>query len=129
LKENPAPSLEQLTEVFKQYVAGQTPRAKTVVDLSGSITRYEAQDNWVLKFAVRHIVPWVSDGLKAKLYVSFSRGGPWLEYLPLPARDSDLRKASKKSSPSITTKLIAGTMLVGATAVVWQKLLVPLASS
>lgn len=113
MKENPAPSLEQLTEVFKHYVTGQTPRAKTVVDLSGSITRYEAQDNSALKFAARHVVPWVSDRIKAKLYASFSRGGPWLEYLPLPARDSDLRKASKKSSPSITTKLIAGTIMLG----------------
>jgi hypothetical protein len=94
LKESPIPSLEQLTGVFDQYFAGQKPRADTVVDISGQITRYEAQDSWVLKFAARHVVPWVSDKLKAKLYASFSRGGPHLEYLPLPAIDAELVKST-----------------------------------
>lgn len=91
------PSLEQLTQVFDQYIAGQLPRAKTVIDISGQITRYEAQDSWILKFAARHVVPWVSDKLKAKLYASFSKGGPYLEYLPLPAMDTDLVKAAQES--------------------------------
>ncbi|KAJ5736210.1 uncharacterized protein N7483_001335 [Penicillium malachiteum] len=89
LKETPSPSLEQLTEVFNQYVAGQKPRAHTVVNNSGQITRYEAQSSWTLRFASRYIVPWVSDGLKAKLYAAFSNGGPWLSYLPLPATDPE----------------------------------------
>ncbi|KAJ6005031.1 hypothetical protein N7540_012830 [Penicillium herquei] len=89
LKETPSPSLEQLTEVFNQYVAGQKPRAHTVVNTSGQITRYEAQSSWSLRFASRYIVPWVSDGLKAKLYAAFSNGGPWLSYLPLPATDPE----------------------------------------
>ncbi|KAJ5545269.1 hypothetical protein N7535_006348 [Penicillium sp. DV-2018c] len=89
LKESAVPSLEQLTGVFDRYFAGQKPRSDTVVDISGQITRYEAQDSWVLKFAARHVVPWVSDKLKAKLYASFSRGGPHLEYLPLPEIDAD----------------------------------------
>lgn len=127
LKENPTPSLEQLTEVFNQYITGQAPRAKTVVDLSGSITRYEAQDTWVLKFAARHIVPWVSDRIKAKLYASFSRGGPWLEYLPLPARDIDLKAAAEKPTHSIS-RLIVGTFIVGAAAIIWQTCRGPLAS-
>ncbi|KAJ5934271.1 hypothetical protein N7466_003818 [Penicillium verhagenii] len=58
LKESPIPSAEQLTEVFNQYIAGQMPRAKTVVDISGQITRYEAEDSWILKFAAQNIVPW-----------------------------------------------------------------------
>jgi len=120
LRENPKPSLKQLTEVFNQYITGQMPRAKTVVDLSGRITRYEAQDSWVLKFSARHIVPWVSDSLKAKLYASFSKGGPWLEYLPLPAMDVNLAKSSKEPSRSIAPKLIAGTVMVGAAAIFWQ---------
>ena len=120
LKENPMPSLEQLTEVFNQYAAGQEPRAKTVVDLSGQITRYEAQDTWALKFASRHIVPWVSGKLKAKLYASYSRGGPWLEYLPLPAKDADLAKPTKKPSRAISPKLIAGTAIGAAAAIFWQ---------
>lgn len=114
------PSLEQLTEVFNQYVTGQKPRAETVVDLSGQITRYEAQDTWILKFAARHIVPWVSDKLKAKLYASFSRGGPHLEYLPLPAMDAALEKPVKKSSRGIFPKLIT-VMVMGSTAgILWQ---------
>ncbi|KAJ5728386.1 hypothetical protein N7493_004716 [Penicillium malachiteum] len=89
LKETPSPSLKQLTDVFDKYVAGQKPRAHTVVNTSGQITRYEAQQSWGLRFASRYVVPWVSDGLKAKLYAAFSNGGPWLAYLPLPARDSE----------------------------------------
>lgn len=120
LQEYPIPSLEQLTEIFDQYVAGQRPRAETVVGISGQITRYEAQESWILKFAARHIVPYVSDGLKAKLYSSFSKGGPWLEYLSLPAIDADLAKAAKAPSGSITGKWIAGTIMIGAAAIVWQ---------
>lgn len=120
LKEVPSPTLEQLTEVFDQYVAGQMPRAETVVGISGQITRYEAQESWVLKFAARHIVPYVSDGLKAKLYSSFSKGGPWLEYLPLPAIDADLVKADKDSNSGVAGKWIAGTIMVGTAAILWQ---------
>ncbi|KAJ5557524.1 hypothetical protein N7494_001439 [Penicillium frequentans] len=120
LKEDPSPTLEQLTEVFDQYVAGQMPRAETVVGISGQITRYEAQESWVLKFAARHIVPYVSDGLKAKLYSSFSKGGPWLEYLPLPAIDADLVKVDKNSSKGVAGKWIAGTIMVGTAAILWQ---------
>lgn len=120
LKEVPSPTLEQLTEVFDQYVAGQMPRAETVVGISGQITRYEAQESWVLKFAARHIVPYVSDGLKAKLYSSFSKGGPWLEYLPLPAIDAHLVKADKDSTSGVAGKWIAGTIMVGTAAILWQ---------
>ena len=95
LRENPTPSLKQLTNVFNQYISGQKPRAKTVVDMSGQIARYEAQDARVLKFTARYLVPLVSDRLKARLYASFSRGGPWLEYFPLPARDADLAKPAQ----------------------------------
>ncbi|KAJ6003489.1 hypothetical protein N7451_006036 [Penicillium sp. IBT 35674x] len=120
LKEDPSPTLEQLTEVFDQYVADQRPRAETVVGISGQITRYEAQDSWVLKLAARHIVPYVSDGLKAKLYAGFSKGGPWLEYLPLPAIDIDLVTADKVPSRGVAGKWIAGTIMVGTAAIVWQ---------
>lgn len=101
LRENPKSALKQLTEVFNQYITGQMPRAKTVVDLSGQITRPEAQDSWILKVAARHIVPWVSDGLKAKLYASFSKGGPWLEYFPLPAMDVNLEKPPKSPAGAL----------------------------
>ncbi|KAJ5668175.1 uncharacterized protein N7477_006745 [Penicillium maclennaniae] len=128
LKKNPKPSLEQLTEVFNQYFIEHSPRAKTVVDLSGSITRYEAQDTWVLKFAARHIVPWISDRIKANLYAIFSKAGPWLEYLPLPARDIDLKAVAEKPAQSIAPVLIAGTVMVGAAAIIWQTCRGPLAS-
>ncbi|OQD69018.1 hypothetical protein PENPOL_c002G03084 [Penicillium polonicum] len=120
LKENPMPSPEQLTEVFNQYITGQKPRAETVVDLSGQITRYEAQDTWILKFAARHIVPWLSDKLKAKLYASFSRGGPYLEYLPLPAMDADLPKPVQTPTRGISPKLITVMITGGTAAILWQ---------
>lgn len=114
------PSLEQLTGVFNQYIIGQKPRAEAVVDLSGQITRYEAQDTWALKFAARHIVPWVSDRVKAKLYASFSRGGPYLEYLPLPAVDADLAKPAMKPSRGISPKLITVMIMGSSAALFWQ---------
>ncbi|KAJ5817131.1 hypothetical protein N7447_009364 [Penicillium robsamsonii] len=123
LKESPMPSLEQLTKVFNQYIAGQKPRAETVVDISGQITRYEAQNSWVLKFAARHIVPWVSDKLKAKLYASFSRGGPCLDYLPLPAMDAGLRKPAKPEqmpNAGISPKLITFMGMGGTAAILWH---------
>ncbi|KAJ5096787.1 hypothetical protein N7456_007508 [Penicillium angulare] len=122
VKENPMPSVAELTEVFNHYVAGQLPRAKTVVDISGQITRYEADSTWILKFASRHIVPWVSDRLKAKLYASFSNGGPWLEYLPLPATDENLAKSTKlsKTGPVLSPVLIAATITLGVVATLWN---------
>lgn len=120
LKEYPNPSLEQLNEVFDSYVAGQKPRAETVVDFSGQITRYEAQDTRVLKFAAKNIVPWVSDKLKAQLYASFSRGGPWLEYLPLPVMERNMANFTKAAPRGINLLMIAGVALVGAAALVWK---------
>lgn len=120
LKEYPNPSLDQLNEVYDSYVAGQKARAETVVDVSGQVTRYEAQDTWVLKFAAKNIVPWVSDKLKAQLYASFSRGGPWLEYLPLPIMECNLANVTKAAPRGITSLMIAGVALVGAAALLWK---------
>ena len=119
----PRPSIEELNTVFDTYVAGQKPRAETVVDLSGQITRYEAQDTYILKFAAKHIVPWVSDSLKAKLYASFSRGGPWLEYLPLPTTDihSEGLHSSKDFSRGIPMLVISATLLVGVGSLFWYR--------
>ncbi|KGO78275.1 Monooxygenase, FAD-binding [Penicillium italicum] len=121
LKQNPMPSLEQLTEVFNQYTTGQKARAETVVDLSGQITRYEAQETRALKFAARYVVPWVSDRLKAKLYASFSRAGPFLEYLPLPVKDVHLVKPAKKPSRGFSPKVITA-MVMGGTAAVFLEM-------
>ncbi|KAJ5971292.1 uncharacterized protein N7479_001210 [Penicillium vulpinum] len=120
LRRNPMPSLEELTEVFDQYVAGQKPRAETVVDVSGQITRYEAQDSWVLKFAARHVVPWVSDRLKAKLYASFSRAGPSLEYLAPPKTEADLAKPPRMPSVGICRKLMTFMGMSGTAAIFWH---------
>ncbi|KAJ5772702.1 hypothetical protein N7520_003231 [Penicillium odoratum] len=128
LEESPTPSLEQLTEVFDRYITGQKPRAETVVGLSGHITRYEAQDTWILKLAARHIVPRVGDSLKARFYASFSKGGPWLEYLPLPIEDVDLAKGATNPGGSTAGKLIVGTLIVGAAAIIWQTCRGPLVS-
>ena len=94
LKQHPMPSTDQLAGVFEQYYSGQKPRAEAVHQMSHQITLYESQDRWLLKFASRYVVPWVSDSIKAKLYASFSNGGPWLEYLPLPTLEADIAKTS-----------------------------------
>lgn len=117
LKEHPMPSTEQLVEVFDTYFAGQSPRAHTVCNLSGQITRYEAQDSWLYKFAAQHIIPLVSDTTKANAYAGFSNGGPWLEYLPLPDMDRELaaQRANKsKSSTGVGLIPTVGAVLGGA---------------
>lgn len=94
LRQSPQPTSEQLTEVFRTYEEAHRPRAELVVKLSGMITRYEAQDTWYLKTASRWLIPWVSDVRKADTYVSFSRNGPCLAYLPDPdVREGDAVEA------------------------------------
>ena len=90
LQKTPNPSLADLTELFCTFDRLHRPRADFVKKLSGQVTRYEAQDTYLLKFASRYIVPWVSDWRKANLYAAFARAAPWLEYLPLPAQDAHL---------------------------------------
>ncbi len=117
LKKHPNPSNEQLGEVFDRYFAGQSPRAHTVCNLSGQITRYEAQDTWLYKFAAQYIIPLVGDSTKANAYAGFSNQGPWLDYLPLPAIDADLpQQRAKESSPTggVTTVSKLGSVVAGA---------------
>ncbi|KAJ9369296.1 hypothetical protein DTO282E5_5958 [Paecilomyces variotii] len=87
LQKTPNPSTADITELFLGFERLHRPRADLVGKISGQITRYEAQDTVLLKFASRYIAPWVSDWTKANLYASFARGAPWLEYLPLPSED------------------------------------------
>ncbi|KAL3479737.1 hypothetical protein BJX99DRAFT_221685 [Aspergillus californicus] len=88
LKQDPIPSSEQITELFDTFYTHHKPRADTVCSLSGQITRYEAQDTWFLKVGARYINSWIGDRTKANLYAKFSKGAPWLEWLPLPAVDA-----------------------------------------
>ncbi|KAL4812982.1 hypothetical protein BDW67DRAFT_188103 [Aspergillus spinulosporus] len=90
LKEHPIPSLEQLAGAFQEYHVRQRPRADAIVSMSGRITQYEAQETWLYKFAAQHVIPLVSDSVKAHAYAKFSNSSPWLEYLPLPALDAGL---------------------------------------
>ena len=87
LQKDPHPSTAKLSSLFLAFEEKHRPRSTLVVNLSGQITRYEAQDSWFLKFASRHIIPYVSDKIKANTYCNFSRGGPYLQFLPLPDRD------------------------------------------
>ncbi|KAL4953547.1 hypothetical protein BDW69DRAFT_200095 [Aspergillus filifer] len=126
LKEHPNPSTEQLSQLFEEYFERHLPRARTVVNISGRITRYEAQDNWLYTLAARHIVPWISDATKAQGYASFSNGGPWLDYLPLPKLDEEVchrrireRKGSK-SGVLLPTVGVA-VALIGAAVVGWNR--------
>ncbi|KAL4965725.1 FAD-dependent oxidoreductase [Aspergillus stella-maris] len=126
LKEHPIPSTEQLGQLFGDYFERHLPRARTVVDISGRITRYEAQDNWLYTFAARHIVPWISDATKAQGYANFSNGGPWLEYLPLPTLDEEIchrRVGEKKDSKSgvLLPKLGVAVALISTAVVGWNR--------
>ncbi|KAL1847206.1 hypothetical protein Plec18170_008770 [Paecilomyces lecythidis] len=85
-----SPSISDITELFISFENLHRQRADWVVRLSGQVTRYEAQDTWLLKFASRYIIPWVSDRKKANLYAAFAQGAPWLEYLPLHSKDTSL---------------------------------------
>ncbi|KAI9923864.1 hypothetical protein ASPWEDRAFT_38644 [Aspergillus wentii DTO 134E9] len=91
LHDNPSPSTEKITALFQKLEQTHRPRATTVLNVSGQITRYEAQDSWFLKFAARHLSPLVCDRWKAQLYANFANGAPWLDFLPL--------KDEKKQTP------------------------------
>ncbi|PYI08852.1 FAD/NAD(P)-binding domain-containing protein [Aspergillus sclerotiicarbonarius CBS 121057] len=88
LKDSPSPSNEQITAMFGRFEQAHRPRATTVLNMSGQITRYEAQDTWFLRFASRYISPWVSDRWKARLYADFSDAAPYLDFLPLKKKGS-----------------------------------------
>ncbi|KAL4940542.1 hypothetical protein BDV06DRAFT_196363 [Aspergillus oleicola] len=125
LKEHPNPSAEQLSQVFGQYYERQLPRARTVVDISGRITRYEAQDTWLYTFAARHIVPWISDTAKARGYANFSNGGPWLEHLPLPTLDDAtcrrrVDETRNAKSGNLLPTLGVAMAVLGAAVVGWK---------
>ncbi|KAL4758219.1 FAD-dependent oxidoreductase [Aspergillus foveolatus] len=68
LKAHPMPSFEQLAAAFEEYHARQRPRTDAVVNMSGRITRYEAQETWLYKLAAQYVVPLVSDSVKASAY-------------------------------------------------------------
>ena len=127
LQNNNHPSTEEISTLYQTLYEKHSPRAKTVVDLSGRITRYEAQDSWLLKFAARHVVPYFSDKLKADAYSNFSRGAPHLDFLPLPdqalaalAQQESAKKATKYQE-YLTPSVYAGlaTAAAGATAYYW----------
>ncbi|EKG18706.1 Monooxygenase FAD-binding protein [Macrophomina phaseolina MS6] len=84
LARSPQPSLDELTAVFREYEETHRQRAEFIVKLSGTITRYEAQDTWLLKMASRWLSPWVSDARKADAYASYFGKAPFLNYLPDP---------------------------------------------
>ncbi|KAL4793129.1 hypothetical protein BDV19DRAFT_380412 [Aspergillus venezuelensis] len=126
LRAHPNPSTEQLSQLFEEYFERHLPRARTVVDISGRITRYEAQDSWLYTFAARHIVPWIGDVTKAQEYANFSNGGPWLEYLPLPTLDEEachqrVRERMHSKSGVLLSTVGVAAALVGAAVVGWNR--------
>ncbi|KAF4546477.1 Monooxygenase FAD-binding protein [Lasiodiplodia theobromae] len=81
---SPVPSLEELTACFQKFEEVHRPRAESIVNIPGIITRYEAQDTRYLKAASRWLIPCVSDVCKADAYVSSFANAPYLNYLPNP---------------------------------------------
>ncbi|KAL4928079.1 FAD-dependent oxidoreductase [Aspergillus undulatus] len=125
LKEHPMPSTEQLTKVFGEYYNRHNPRAHMICDFSARITRYEAQDTWVYKFA-RYIIPWVTDTIKINGFVNISNGGPWLEYLPLPDIDADHCRRKPEESKVADKRVLLPSLgvaaaVVGALVIGWHK--------
>ncbi|PYH89322.1 hypothetical protein BO71DRAFT_434898 [Aspergillus ellipticus CBS 707.79] len=121
LKDSPSPSQEQITTLFQQFDQAHRPRAKTVLNVSGPITRYEAQDTGFLKFAARHLSPWVSDKWKAKLYASFSKGAPHLNFLPLKVQNS-IRTPQGSAAYSSPRILITGAVVATGLGILWHRL-------
>ncbi|PYH78976.1 FAD/NAD(P)-binding domain-containing protein [Aspergillus uvarum CBS 121591] len=78
-----APTVEQLAALFAEFDRSHRPRATTVLGLSATITRYEAQQTGFLRFAARYLSPMVPDRWKAALFVRFASGAPRLEFLPV----------------------------------------------
>ncbi|PWY92291.1 FAD/NAD(P)-binding domain-containing protein [Aspergillus heteromorphus CBS 117.55] len=120
LQQSPSPSLEQLTSLFQNFERTHRPRATTVLGVSGQITRYEAQDTGFLKFAAKHLSPWVPDIWKAKLYASFSNGAPHLDFLPLKEQEAVQRSAMTSTGYLYPGLVLTGAAVVAGAAVVWR---------
>ncbi|PYI24007.1 FAD/NAD(P)-binding domain-containing protein [Aspergillus violaceofuscus CBS 115571] len=56
-----APTIVQLAALFAEFDRNHRPRATTVLGLSATITRYEAQQTGILRFAARYLSPVVPD--------------------------------------------------------------------
>lgn len=77
------PTTKEIQHVLESYEQKQRPRARTVVDVSGYITRFEAMDTWYWRLA-RVLSPWIPDSLKAKGFLDFASSAPTLHFLPRP---------------------------------------------
>ncbi|OCK82440.1 FAD/NAD(P)-binding domain-containing protein [Lepidopterella palustris CBS 459.81] len=106
LQQSPNPSLSELSNIFEVYQAAHKPRAESVKTVSSWITRYEAQDTWYLKLALRWLMPYISDATKAETYANFSRQGPWLKFL----QDPDLIDKPPRDHHETAAKGSLGTL-------------------
>lgn len=77
------PTTKEIQTVFASYEEKQRPRAQTVVNVSGYITRFEAMDTWYWRLA-RVLSPWIPDRFKAQGFLDFVASAPTLQFLPAP---------------------------------------------
>ncbi|GJC87167.1 FAD-dependent monooxygenase DEP2 [Colletotrichum liriopes] len=84
LQEHPQPTQFQLSSMFSVYEQAQRSKAEFVLKISAAVTRYEAQDTWLLKKASRWLSPYIPDFFKAYLYAGYSSQGPILKFLADP---------------------------------------------
>ncbi|KAK2042425.1 FAD/NAD(P)-binding domain-containing protein [Colletotrichum somersetense] len=85
LRQNPHPILPEITSTFNTYEKDQRLRAEFVLKISAAVTRYEAQDTWILKAASRWLSPYLPDYIKAYIYAGYSSQGPILDFLKDPS--------------------------------------------
>lgn len=77
------PTRSEITAVLDAYEEKQRPHAKTIVNMSRFVTRYEAMDTWWLRL-LRRISPWISAKTKAKAFAGYLNEAPLLHFLPNP---------------------------------------------
>ncbi|OHW89755.1 FAD binding domain-containing protein [Colletotrichum incanum] len=84
LQDHPQPTQCELASMFSAYEQTQRSKAEFVLKISAAVTRYEAQDTWLLKKASRWLSPYIPDFFKAYMYAGYSSQGPILKFLADP---------------------------------------------
>jgi FAD dependent monooxygenase len=126
LKSNPNrhPSKSDIDAMFAEYQKKRFDRAKTWVDLSGKITRWNSYQSYFGRFFVGYISPLFNDVNIEKMALHFAKA-PKLDYAPLRTvneqtegwqfakKDEDEKKKKKKQVSTGWMSYVLLTSTVG----------------
>lgn len=83
---NVRPSRAELREVFQQYQDRRVGRMKKIMEFSGLITRVQAWDGFLMKFAAKVILPYQNKTQLGKDIGDIIKDAEKLDFVPLKSR-------------------------------------------